>query len=103
MQVVELIYRQQQQSLISEESSEVRTLLRVSHEGQTGLLRIDSDYYKRDCESTIYCDCPGVDLETIDESGIDESWHLEPQHTTETPDIKAMIVSLADHQLSSDA
>lgn len=106
MQITRLIYREQQTSLLNEERGEVRAVMAVTHNGESGLLRVDTYYEKRDSDSTYYCDCPGVTADTIAEGDgcdVDERvWGMTPEHTKETPEIKAMIIALIDHELHSD-
>jgi len=107
MRIVRCLYREERQSLIFEERSEVRGLFEVEHDGKTGFLRYDAEFYKRDATVTYFCDVPGVTIDTLANGFqqeppfyIDEEvWSHEPASTVETPEIRELLAGLARKQL----
>lgn len=107
MRILRCIYRQEQKSLLRAEKSEMRALFEIEHNGHVGNLRYDADYDKRDFDSAIYCDIPGVTTDTFANEGpsdgfyIDEEvWQHEPEYTHETPEIKEEIIRLTNYQIT---
>ena len=107
MKILELLYREEQRSLLCEEQSEVRTVFAIVHDLVIGHLRIDSYFNKRDADETYFCDVPGVTAEFIANSDwswklSDEMWKEKPTHVKETPTLTEIIIKLADHQLKAN-
>ncbi len=107
MKIKRCLYRQQQQSLINDERSEVVGLFEVEHDGNTGLLLYEAEFIKRDADTTTYTDLPGVDADTVaygfqqdppfylDE----EVWNHEPETTEQTDEIRKLMQPLYSQPL----
>lgn len=87
----------------------MRGLFEVTHKGVNGLLRYDAQFYKRDADVTMYCDIPGVDVDTFaeceDEEGnsffIDEDiWQHKPETVVPTPAVQEQITRLTKYLIS---
>lgn len=102
MRTIRCLLREQQRCLLDDERSEVRVILEVEHDGNTGHLLYEADYHKRDCESETRSDVPGVTGDFLAYGyQLDPPWELDdvvwstPAEATKgTPETHAIVCRL---------
>lgn len=99
MRVIKTKHRTTQLSLLNEEQHEAIVLFEVEHNGQTGTVLVEASVWKRDYESTLFCDIPDVTIDDLINAEIDVHAMSEKMDEPLTDEIKAEVARLQDYEI----